>query len=121
MAWLDEWPSPKAEQGETIVKSVAESAPNYQMHDTWRCCCHTSRRRFLISATGAAVGAALIPGISFAQSAQADPALDIVLLNDIVSANQILAHEGVLATSWHAQPGACRRAVLATIGARHSR
>jgi HCOMODA/2-hydroxy-3-carboxy-muconic semialdehyde decarboxylase len=99
MAWRDEWP--KAGQGETIVKTVAESAPNYQIHDTRRCGCHTSRRRFLISSTGAAVGAALIPGISFAQSVRADPALDIALLNDIVSANQILAHEGVLDAYGH--------------------
>src|SRR5471030_1563993 len=97
-----DWSSPKAEQGGAIGKIVAESATNNRIHDTRTCGCHASRRSFLISVAGAAIGTALLtPKISLAQSVQADPALDSALLNDIVSANRILAHEGVLDAYGH--------------------
>jgi ribulose-5-phosphate 4-epimerase/fuculose-1-phosphate aldolase len=84
------------------AKSASECATDLHTQASRKCDCHPPRRRFLAGLTGAAIGTAVWgPTVSLAQSGEGGPALDGTLLDDLVFANRILAHLGVLDAYGH--------------------
>jgi ribulose-5-phosphate 4-epimerase/fuculose-1-phosphate aldolase len=87
--------------GGADVSTVMRGAACHATDGLMACGCLVARRGFLARIGGVAIGATLAPRVVIAQASSADVGLDRELLDDLVAANRILAHQGVLDTFGH--------------------